>query len=403
MPNCIFRPLGTDGGDLDDQSDNCLATGVGGLILPESVEITNVCQDPNDVNLIYLEVNIIGVFDYTPELRIQYVDRNGNPREVNITSRFVFNYANSPDAPGSFPIQTNCTSTFTLLAYDVGRIIPDFGLLGQMTVQLKMDGAFDTSSFDQEILAEISEVFQSINPTAEYLFTKGLSPRPYALFFDEISGELRLQYANLGGLPCSCDIVCADISEEGQDLILCSDEIQEVSVSTNSIVGDPTLVSLAFRDTVGNTTDFSAQLVHQTNPKRPDAFRITDDNPHIQVNPFFVTDTGTVLDHTKLDYQIWKYEGNESNTKMIQDWSSNKWTTYIDYDISATTEYGYAVRFRGEFGEVSRFSSWITIMGLIALISLSCIFDFGTFNEPVNFQEVGSFSQSLLDCDLGTF
>jgi hypothetical protein len=72
------------------------------------------------------------------------------------------------------------------------------------------------------------------------------------------------------------------------------------------------------------------------------------------------SDNGVELDNNA-QYQILRYEGSTANYKIWKDWSSINWNSFVDYDIIPGQKYGYAVRFKGLFGEVSRISNWSEI------------------------------------------
>jgi hypothetical protein len=402
---CTFQSIG----NIPDCDDPCLAAGVGGYIVPERIVINNACQDPDNVNILYMEVAINGVFDYTPSLDVLYIDENNHESVSNVSSRFIFDYKGSNQSPSEFPISTNCdvegapSSMTVLLAWDVGLQINNFNSLPEMTLRLSMGGEFDTDLFAQDIIDEISEIFQSSDPVEEYLFIKGPSAVPYALYYDEDTDELKLQYAGLGNIPCVCSINCGDLTVDGQTLEICDDEIQEVSVTTASVVGDPLNISITFTDAIGNITDLSAHLVHQTIPRNPEAFFTDHFGDCVQVVPFFVSSNGKVIDMKKVTYQIWKYTNTEDNVELLQDWSTKRWTTYFDREIRLGNTYGYAVRFKGEFGEPSFLSSWRKVTSISSAATLTCDQDFGSFITPTGELNFGTYNTPLESCDGGTW
>jgi hypothetical protein len=354
-----FREVGTDPGDLNDCQDMCLATGIGGKIIPESLDIVRVCQDPDNLNIIYMEVILKGVFDYSPRLVVRYRDQLGISQSLDVSDRIILNYKGSATSPSSLPIRTNCGTVELLLAWDIGRSISNYGSLVSFLCDLRMEGIFISHSFDPELLEKIGELFESINPTDTVELIKGVTPQPYALYFDENTGQLKLQYSNLGSGPCYCDIDCVDITAQGQQLEVCENEIQELTIDSNSIVGDPTNVVITFRDSIGNETSLDTQILYNVTPREPGVAYMT--NPtHVQVIPFYLTVNSRRIDPKKTQYQIWRYENSEDNVKLLQDWSSKSWSTYFDRDVKSGNLYGYSIRLRGEFKEVSNVSSWAT-------------------------------------------
>lgn len=407
MTNCIFRPIGTDPGDINDNTDMCLAAGIGGRIVPEEFQINNVCQDPNDINIVYFELGLKGIFLYEPHLIVRFTDSHGTPQALDISQRHIFDYKASSQSPSSFPLDTSCGALSFLMAYDVGRSIPNFASLTELEFIFTMNGTFDVTSFDGEILQQVQTLFESSNPTDSIVLVKGISPEPYALYFDETTGQLKLQYAGIGDIPCTCDIECINLSEQGVDLNICDDEIQELNIDSSSIVGDPTNIALQFTDPIGNVTNITHQLLHQVQPRKLGVARMQTSGDHVQLTVFFATINTIALDSEKLQYQIWRYDNNTDNVKMIQDWSTKKWTTYFDTTVRSNHIYGYTVRFRGEFGEVSLFSEW-KVTDIIVTDEegggVECGIDFGTILSPNMLDlDLGTFGDDAVDCDLGVF
>lgn len=355
-----FREVGTDANDLNDCIDLCLATGIGGSVVSESLEIVRVCQDPNNLGIIYMELVLSGVFDYSPHLILEWETPDGVVKSVDVTTKIIMGYKNATDSPGALPIVTNCGTVNLLLAWDVASLIPDWGSLTSINCKLMMVGNFITHSFDPELLQKIANLFVSINPAADIVLVKGPTPVPFALYFDEATGQLKIQYSGLGGLACYCDVDCANISVSGQELTICEDEIQELTLDINSIVGDPTSLSLTFTDVLGNETLMNSTILYGVTPKSPGAI-YQEDPVHVQILPFWVTASNVILSKNSTDYQIWKFVNSRDNTVLLKDWSSKSWSTIFDRDVVPGTLYGYAIRFRGEFGEVSELSSWVEV------------------------------------------
>jgi len=347
--------MGEDGSDfdefiVDDTGMMCLAAGVGGVLVPESAQIVEVCQDPNDLNIVFMRVTVTGPYLYTP---VCTVKADGGER-INVDGYFVSNY--KAEGVSSFPIDLDCASKTVLLAYRMGSAIPQFASVKELEITLRFNG--DSSGISEDPV--VQDIFTSVNPEDMIVFAKGLSPDPFLLFLDPTSGKLKIQFANLGDIPCQCAIDCVVPSEDDFGITVCEDEIQEITVDKTSIVGDPTLINLVFRDSTGNVTNVDVQAMLGVDPRTPGALRLEVPN-RVNVNLFYETTNASRLDPTKLSYQIWKYKNNQDNAFIFKDWSSKPWTTFVDDDVESGQEYGYAVRFRGEFRDVSNFSSWTAV------------------------------------------
>lgn len=352
-----FIEVGTDPGDLDDSLDPCLSAGIGGFIVPENIEIVEICQDPNDLSIIFLRVSIQGIFSYTPDLNISYLDASGKLQTKNANHKVIHNYKDAAESPNSFPISTMCGAKTVMLAYEVGTLIDGYSSIVELTFNLKFNGEFISDEFDHDF--NHLPIFQSANPSTSIIFTKGLNPQPHALFFDAETGQLKLQFSNIGNTTCICNINCVDISIAGEDLFPCGDELQEVTINTNSIFTSPTDVFIEISDSNGNTSNLSYFIVLGTTPLAPNA--IKKSNPtRIEVNTFMITSNHENYKTDKTQYQLWRYENNTGNVKLVRDWTFNKFKSFIDTTVRPGNTYGYAVRMRADFNSLSEFSSWST-------------------------------------------
>jgi hypothetical protein len=330
---------------IDDTDLPCTASGLGGVIVPESLEIVEICQDPVNIGIIYIFATIHGVYDYTPTLTVAY-----SKGDINVDGKYIKNYKGEGAA---FPVSTKCGSKTVLLAYDIASLIPTYSTEKSLTFKLTFNGSSEGIS-DNDF---VQEIFQSTNPSTEKVFTKGLSPVPYKVYVDSISGKFKVQFANLGKKPCLCAINCAAPEQEDLEIAVCVDEVQELTVDSNTIAGDPTQVSFTFVDSIGNSSLYEANIVAGFTPLKPQAFSASDPL-HIRVTIHNVSNSGSKIDKSKLQYQIWRYEGTSSGAKIWKDWSPYNITSFVDTDVKMNKTYGYAVRFMGEFQEVSNLSAW---------------------------------------------
>lgn len=334
---------------IDDTGLPCTAAGIAGVFVPEVLEIIDVCQDPNNLSIVYLECAIQGVFAYTPTLTITY-----GSNTVNVDSQYIPKY--NEEGVENFPIDTGCASTTALLAYDIGAVIPEFASLTSFKLTLRFNGSSETIS-ENEVIAD---TFQSANPEATKIFTKGLTPQPYTLYYDANSNKIKLQYIGLGSTPCLCAINCVEPTADDFDFPVCEDEVQEVSIDANSIIGDPTNVTITFQDTIGNQSVLNTSALVNMEPLAPQV--IYQNNPaHIQVGFGYVSRFGTKFNKEGVAYQILKYENSINNAKVWKDWSTKQTTNFVDTDVKLGNKYGYSIRFKGQFGEDSLASKWTEV------------------------------------------
>ena len=365
-----FKELGTDPWDLNDLLSPCLAAGIGGYIVPESVEIVEICQDSDDLAIVYMRVSVQGVFSYWPELKATFLNQNGIETTVDLSSEIILSYKGSSEAPDSLPFSTACGSKTLLLAWKVGTSIPNYATVSEIKFKLKLYGNFESEEFDQDLL-DATNIFESANPSTERVLTKGINPVPYALYFDDSTGQLKLQFSNLGNVSCSCNINCVDISLENQTLVPCDNEIQEVSFDSNYLIEEPTNVDITIEDSIGNSSTSTYHLVVGTKPIPP-AVKYKSSIKGIVVTPFFQSSTGVKYDKSKIQYQIWRIE-NES-PKLLVDWTTKKFDSYIDNKVQPGETYSYCVRVKGDFESVSEFSTRSSSISIPSTVKRNIIF-----------------------------
>lgn len=336
--------------EIDDSNFACIAAGVGGVFIPESVNVMECCQDPDNLNIIYIRCSIGGVYAYTPEVVISW---EGNSQDIS--SLLIYNYRGI--GIQELPINTSCSSTTVVLAYNVGSVIPNFASVANVSVLVRMVGQA-TQVFSSNILA--AGVFVSSNPSTTATLVKGVSPQPYRLYFDATTGQLKVQYSNLGGTACLCAINCTTPTVEDFSLAVCENEIQEITIEATSIFGNPTSALVTFQDSIGNLSNIDIHAVVTLKPAAPMAFRQTDPD-YINLTIPFVSINGAPINQNKVKYQILRYENNPGNATVWKDWTGKSWKTLFDRNIRSGRTYGYAVRFKGEFGEISNLSDWTTI------------------------------------------
>lgn len=337
--------------EIDDTQFQCIAAGIGGNLVPETTSIIECCQDPNNLNIIYIRCNIAGVYDYVPIVTLTW--EGGS---ADVSAFFIPNY-NSVGV-SSFPISTNCSSVTVLLAYDAGSAIPNFATVSTVDVTVQFIGTLASANFSTLILD--ANIFHSTNPSATITLDKGLIPTPYRLYFDPITQQLRVQYSNLGTTACLCSINCVTPETSDFNLTVCNDEIQEITIDNNSIVGDPTNATITFMDGIGNLSTITIHAMTQVVPAAPVALQQVSP-AYINITVPFVSIYGTPIQSDKVKYQVLRYENNPDNITVWKDWTSKSWKSLYDRNIRTGRIYGYAIRFQGEFGEQSQISPWSVI------------------------------------------
>lgn len=307
--------------------------------VPESVTITQVCQDANNPSLVIVSLTLIGAFLYTPVCYILSVDGDRSYATNNITAPIAIGHYRNND----MPISTECRTLNPEVVFDFGRIIPNF--LSVSTIEFKIVMVGTASS-------TYNTAFISSNPYTIYSWNKGLLPSPINLRYNGQRLEVMFQY--FGESDCSCNVQCLNYSGVGGQLKFCQNDIQTLSV-TQTLSGDPYNLSIYLSDGIGNNSTIQVTTVINVNPKPPLVIRRYDpDRYEITISPYSVNN----IEITEADYQILKYVGDNSNVTIWKDWSERSYGSFIDRDILPNTTYGYAVRFKGKYGDISNASAW---------------------------------------------
>ena len=336
---------------IDDAGLPCTAAGVGGVSVEENLSVVSVCQDPDNLSIIYIEALIQGVYTYTPTLTIEW---EGNSQVFD--SKYIPSWKG--EGVASFPINTLCSSQTVTLAYDIGSGISNFASLKEFNIKLTLLGS------SEEILSNpvMSDTFKSSNPGFEHLFIKGISPTPYKLYYDSVTSKLKVQYLDMGDAPCLCSINCVSPTSEDFNLTTtCNDEVQEISIDSSSIVGDPSLATITFIDPIGNTTSVNVNAMVNVEPVKMTVLK-SEDPLRNNITFSYLSVNGTKISSEGLSYRILRYVNNIDNVRILKDWSSDSTDSFIDTDILSGKTYGYCVKFKGEFGDVSKSSQWSTVI-----------------------------------------
>jgi len=313
----------------------------------EKIVILNVCQDEQNPSVCWITFTLNGVFNYTPTLSILKVDEDGSYKDRNVKAPIFLSYYRN--TVNSLPINTNCETKTYILAFDFGTVIPNF--LGASVVEfdLIMDGIMP----DALNIPDFAELTKTIKDSK--VWTKGPTPNPYRLVYSSSNSKLFIYFDFNDNLPCSCNIQCASISGNLNSIQYCPDKISRVTVDYAQ-GDDPQSILLRFSDSYGNYKNLDIYPLMGTTPATPSVSILS--NPkriEISINKRSVNNSA-IGDRTA--YQIWRYDSSISSASIWKDWSYRDHTTFVDMDVIPGNTYGYAVRFKGQFGEESKISNW---------------------------------------------
>lgn len=313
--------------------------------VPDALEIVSVCQDQNNIGLVIIDFTLVGTFTYNPECRILSVDGDTSYTENNIIAPLVIHSSLNSE----IPLNTNCQVLNGTLVFDFGRVIHNFTTVQSIVFELRMAGTIP-QSFGVSIPSQ--------NPTDQYTWNKGVLPKPIGILYTE-EGFINVSFGYEGGVDCSCNVLCLSPSGVTHELTFCPGDTQNVLFSSDPDSQDVYNILLKLVDSIGNESLIdvdtyvfmkprSVQAVLGSKPKRIDIILSRE-----SIN-------GTQL-RSDAQYQIIKFHGSPQNTTIWKDWSSVNWNYFVDYDIVPGEIYGYAVRFKGQFNDVSLQSNWTVI------------------------------------------
>lgn len=322
--------------------------------VPEKVEILQVCQDSNNPSLVIIDFALVGSYLFTPICRVvtNRPNKQIDSRRRSTTSPPPKTYANAPLVVGhprnpDIPINTACGPFQGQLVFDFSEALPNFMSASSVEFELVMVGSIP-SAFGVNFTAQ--------SPSDTYIWDKGALPSPINLSYDR--GILTAQFLYEGSKNCSCQIQCIIPSGISNNLNFCPDEIQEITIEQGDLTNDPFTLLLQVRDSVGNTSNINLQSLIGVKPNPPIA--VIKENPkrvELTIKPQSIGGKA-ILDAS---YQIIKYTGTENAYTIWKDWSSHGWSFFVDTDITAGTKYGYAVRYKGQYEDISDYSDWAEV------------------------------------------
>ncbi len=313
-------------------------------VVPEQVTITQVCQDPNNTSLIVINFILVGAFEFTPYLKILSVDDDDSYEANGIQGQFALGHFKNP----SLPINTNCTTYQGQIVFDIGSKIQNYISCSSITIELVMVGQVPLSygvSYPNQTCSSI------------FVWNKGILPNPIGIQYS--NGAMQVLFEYNGTTDCSCQIQCTIPSGVSQQLSFCPGEKQSVSLYQNPDSTDPYNILIQLSDGLGNISNIEFQSVLNAIPLSPS---ISKDTKPKRVNIAITKQSINYVDiEEKAQYQILKYQGNSANKMIWKDWSDRSWNFFVDYDVIPGETYGYALRYKGQLGELSQISDWSVI------------------------------------------
>lgn len=307
-----------------------------------SVVVSRCCIDPSDTNIVIIDFSLIGPFNFVPYCKILKVD-DDDWRQDNIYAHIIYSH------PSCCPsvINTNCQVYHGQLVCDFSKTIPSFLSASLIEFELGMVGSAPQSyGVEQPIMSA----------SYNFVWEKGITVRPINLAYRD--GNLVLEFMYEGNKECACNVQCTNLSGVNYDLVFCPDKAQELIFQHGDLDGTPQSILLQFSNSAGNVTNLSIQGLLGVNINSP--ILAKSENPrHVSVS----IDKRAINGDTLLDteYQIFKYENTYKNYTLWKDWCHIDWNSFVDFDVTPGRTYGYSVRYKGKYNDITNLSSWATI------------------------------------------
>lgn len=310
----------------------------------EQVSIVSVCQDSNNPSLVIFNIILVGAYFFMPTLKITSVDGDSSYLSNNISCSFALGHYKNPE----LPINTGCTVWHGQLVFDVGSVIPNYTTCNKIDFNLSMEGivpqaygvSFPNQTFD-----------------VNYSWQKGILPKPISLAYQ--NDRLVVYFNYEGTTNCNCNIECNTPQGVSHNIQFCPGETQQVTLYQNPDSTDPFSVLINLKDSLGNESSINFQSIFNVVPSAP-ILSVGSKPKRVEINIFNTSVNGINIED-KVMYQVWKYEGTKNNAKVWKDWSLFNWNYFVDYETIPGQTYGYAIRFKGVLGDISKMSDWSII------------------------------------------
>lgn len=310
----------------------------------ESVTVLQCCQDSNNTSLVIVDFVLVGAFYFTPVCKILEVDGDTSYTTNNTIARLALGHYKNPN----IPIDTQCNTFHGQLVFDFGQVISDFLEAHSIKFELTMVG---------QVPQSYGINFTPQSPSYIFEWEKGVLPQPVSITYQNGSYNVVFEYA--GNKDCSCSIQCVVPSGISNNIQFCPDQKQTVTIYNGGLLSDPTTLLISLRDSVGNISALEIQPLMGVDPAPP-TISYNESPRHVSVTILAESIGGIKLENTQ--YQVLKYDTNQHNYFVWKDWSNRSSMTFLDDDLLPGHTYGYAVRYRGQFNDITNLSSWSSII-----------------------------------------
>lgn len=306
--------------------------------VPGSLTLGNVCQDSDDPRKVLIDFSLVGYSVDRVEVSILSVDGDTSYATNNVIAPTVV----SDSRNFRFPISIAQGAVSGKIVADFGIAIPD--LLTKVVI-----------AFRVSIINSSGIVLSS----SDYTWSKANLPRPVGMNYSNGSLQFLFQYD--GEQNCSCDIQCVIPSGVTTNLTFCPDQTQTINLE-QVLDGDPFNFSIIVRDALGNTSTLNSTTLLNVVPQPPSLGIIQKDRHNAPIGTILIIPQSLNNIEIKYKYyQIIRYESTPNNYQIWKDWTDSSEAVLHDDELKVDKVYGYAIRYKGEYNDITEFSSWAVL------------------------------------------
>lgn len=270
---------------------------------------------------------------------------------------FINGYSVDIISDSSYPFIVNTSQKISFIfQVNAGNRIPNWSSTNNLNISV--------------FLCKTGEHFNrsKIIYTHIFSYNKGPLSPPVSIRID--GNNAILTFKGLPGTSCACYSDC--IPSSGLNII-CKDSPIEVTEKITTSDDRCMDFDFIFTDSNGNENSFTIPVVKKVKPLRPFlTLKGPKPNRRLIIGVNFLTYTLRDIYECISAYQIERFIGSEKNKEIFSDWkkltSFKRGTILGDSEgihtedrLKTQVKYGYRVRYKGLYGDISEWSDWSTI------------------------------------------
>lgn len=301
----------------------------------EILDITQVCPNPDNSAYADIYFSVFSQYTYSGELHV--IENDG------VSGDWTVDRVDGD----SWPVSGYPNIQQFEITYDFGSVFPGYLTIPNLKLRMDYSGNNIYSAEERWV-------------TGYYEWDKGINFKPLE-YKKHGPGWYQLIYQLENKEECPCHIICLPPSGASYTGVVaherktpeCREQVASVYLSGN-LSGDPNDVVFRFMYTGNYGAEFTYKIVGDVNPEAPE---VSKWHEGAKVSIPYRTVNGTTLSGSTC--RIEKYLTNQENIYIVSDWQDTDEYVY-DFPLNPG-RYAYRITYRGEFGDYSEPSEWVTI------------------------------------------